>query len=834
MSILLPKLRNDLLFSRQGREGQITFVVKDPVTNQFFSLQEAEQFIATQLDGTTPLETIRQRVEARFDLALSPSALTKFVNSLDEFQLLESGSSQTKRLDKPGIVRGSLLYLRVKLFDPDAMFNRLVGRVRFCFTRGFVVAAAATILWGFVIFFANWDDFRMGIVQLINWRSLFLLWTTMCMISTAHEFAHGLTCKYFGGQVREVGFLLIYFQPAFYCNVSDAWLFPEKRKRFAVGFAGPYFELFLWACAVLLWRLTDVETWVNRLALAAMATSGIKTLINFNPLLKLDGYYLLSDLLDAPNLRRQAYSYIGDGMKRLVGLEVTEPTQIQPGKRWIFVAYGLVSAVMSIFVLGFAVVKLGGFLVANRQPEALLLATGLLVMKVRRRFRRLFGKSPDDAESDGLPAAEPMGEAPPEQAGAPAASQPASNGVPAVPQPARRSRKRSRVNKRLLVIAACLALALPILFFGRMKLRIAGAFVVLPIQNADVRAEVPGTIEEIRVDEGDWVHPGDVIARLSDRDNRAALTKAEADLAQMKAQLRLLQAGTRPEEIELARITAARAEDRWKFAQNNLKRDEQLLQEKLISQKDFEASKQAVVDSQDEVAEARQRLQVLHRGHALAGVERDGWARGQRRRFDRQGARVEDRRSPDAGFRKGRRRHQSRATGRAQGQGISGANLLRHGDVGRHHGASRRRQRRPERQCPPARDDVIHRGARLRPHRARHHAHRQRRAAAQTGHERHGQNFLRKPPPDRPGDTPHGPVPQSPILVLVVIPPTADFNDQLTMNRLVIGNLSLVTGDLQRSNRTVRQSPITSYQLPVTSPTVHVPNARSTSREASP
>ncbi len=614
MSILLPKLRNDLLFSRQGREGQITFVVKDPVTNQFFSLQEAEQFIATQLDGTTPLETIRQRVEARFDLALSPSALTKFVNSLDEFQLLESGSSQTKRLDKPGIVRGSLLYLRVKLFDPDAMFNRLVGRVRFCFTRGFVVAAAATILWGFVIFFANWDDFRMGIVQLINWRSLFLLWTTMCMISTAHEFAHGLTCKYFGGQVREVGFLLIYFQPAFYCNVSDAWLFPEKRKRFAVGFAGPYFELFLWACAVLLWRLTDVETWVNRLALAAMATSGIKTLINFNPLLKLDGYYLLSDLLDAPNLRRQAYSYIGDGMKRLVGLEVTEPTQIQPGKRWIFVAYGLVSAVMSIFVLGFAVVKLGGFLVANRQPEALLLATGLLVMKVRRRFRRLFGKSPDDAESDGLPAAEPMGEAPPEQAGAPAASQPASNGVPAVPQPARRSRKRSRVNKRLLVIAACLALALPILFFGRMKLRIAGAFVVLPIQNADVRAEVPGTIEEIRVDEGDWVHPGDVIARLSDRDNRAALTKAEADLAQMKAQLRLLQAGTRPEEIELARITAARAEDRWKFAQNNLKRDEQLLQEKLISQKDFEASKQAVVDSQDEVAEARQRLQVLLAG----------------------------------------------------------------------------------------------------------------------------------------------------------------------------------------------------------------------------
>src|SRR5439155_23986335 len=136
------------------------------------------------------------------------------------------------------------------------------------------------------------------LARLVSWNALVWLWLAMCAVSTAQEFAHGLTCKHFGGEVRELGALLIYLQPALYCNVSDAWLFPEKRKRLWVGFAGAYFEMFLWACALLLWRVTDSETSLNFAALCVLATSGVKTLLNLNPLIKLDGYYLLSDLLD--------------------------------------------------------------------------------------------------------------------------------------------------------------------------------------------------------------------------------------------------------------------------------------------------------------------------------------------------------------------------------------------------------------------------------------------------------------------------------------------------------------------------------------------------------
>ena len=614
------KLRSDLVVSRQPQKGQVIFVIKDPVNSQYFRLNEPDYFIAAQLDGCTGLETVRQRTEATFNVRLSPQSLAEFIISLRQSNLLESAASETVLPRERRRLGGSLLYLRFKLFDPDALFSWLVKRIGFCFSPGFVACAAATILWALILAVANWDAFRQDLLGLIRWNALIWLLAAMLAVSMAHEFAHGLTCKHFGGEVRELGVLLLYFQPAFYCNVSDAWLFAEKSKRLWVGFAGPYFEFFLWACAVLVWRVTDGETWLNFGAVAVMAVSGIKTLLNFNPLIKLDGYYLLSDLLDMPNLRRRAYAYIGDAIKGVLGLERTARAEIPPRERRACLAYGLAAAVFSFSLLGFAIAKFGGYLIGNRHPEALILATGLLGMKIRRRFRRLFGKSPDPSK----PEDSSVAEAPPEPSDLPIPEAPLKpNSAPEDSRPARRK------HKRRVIFAVCLGIALPVLFFARMELRISGPFTLQPIQNADVRPEVGGTIEEVFVDEGDSVRAGGLIARLSDRDNRTALLRTEADIAQLQAQLRLLQAGPRPEEIELARIGVTRAEERHTFAEKNLERDAQLLQEQLISRKDYETSEQAVVESKTDLAEAKNRLRVLLAGSrpeeieaAKAGIDR--------------------------------------------------------------------------------------------------------------------------------------------------------------------------------------------------------------------
>src|SRR5439155_14066959 len=155
------------------------------------------------------------------------------------------------------------------------------------------------------------------------------------------------------------------------------------------------------------------------------------------------------------------------------------------------------------------------------------------------------------------------------------------------------------------------AALLAALFFGRLELKVSGPFTVLPLHNADIRATVEGIIEEIYADEGDFVNQGAPIARLSDRDYSAELRKTRAEIDAKKAQLKLLKAGPRPEEIDLARTQVGKGEERLKFASGHLQRDKLLVEQKLISQKEFEETRELVVVREKELQEANERLKFL-------------------------------------------------------------------------------------------------------------------------------------------------------------------------------------------------------------------------------
>ncbi|PYK99356.1 MAG: hypothetical protein DME19_08860 [Verrucomicrobia bacterium] len=284
MTSSLPRFRGDLAASQQVTPEGVVFVVKDPIRQRFYRLPEEAHFIAEQLDGETPLDVVRRRAEEKFLTSLPPEELNAFVGSLNAAGLLDTGKNGDSK-PRARRIQGSPLYLRVRFFDPDRLLNYLVGKLRFFFTPLFLAISGVIILWAVSVAFANWADAVQDVSRLFRYSAIPVILLVVFLVITAHEFAHGLTCKHFGGEVHEMGFFLIYLQPAFYCDVSDAWLFPEKSKRLWVGFAGPYFELFLWALATFAWRLTDVETGINYLALIVMATSGVKTLLNFNPLL---------------------------------------------------------------------------------------------------------------------------------------------------------------------------------------------------------------------------------------------------------------------------------------------------------------------------------------------------------------------------------------------------------------------------------------------------------------------------------------------------------------------------------------------------------------------
>jgi putative peptide zinc metalloprotease protein len=304
-----------------------------------------------------------------------------------------------------------------------------------------------------------------GDLLLLQFWNLVSVYGLVMAVTTMHEFAHGLTCSYFGGKVSRIGFMLIYFSPALYCDVSDAWMFPSKRQRVWVTFGGGYFQLVIWGVATVIWRVPADETVISSLALCAVVFGGAQTLFNFNPLIKLDGYYMLSDYLEIPNLRAKAFK----AMRAWLGGD-PEPLLETPDRRALL-AYAAFAMTFSTLLLGVVYVNIY-WLVTDAYAFA-----GLVVFTVFSGFT-LRGTTAELAA-----------------------------GVKALV-------KRASLKKYLsLDIVAVLLLATVVIPW---ELRIAAEFEILPNEEPIVRTETFGTIAEIPVREGDVVEKGDLIARLFD------------------------------------------------------------------------------------------------------------------------------------------------------------------------------------------------------------------------------------------------------------------------------------------------------------------------------
>lgn len=528
----VARIRQDLILSRQEQQGTVYFVVKDPGSRKFFRFKEPEEFIIRHMDGTCSHEAVREKFEERFDSELSSDALAAFIARLDRLGLLDDGT-QTRNVT----ARQSLLYRRFKAFDPDPVLTWLLPRTGLFFTRSFLWLSLSLLLLAIVLALINADEIARETPQLLQGSSLLLIWLTAFAIGFTHEFAHGLTCKRYGGEVREMGFMLLFFLPAFYCNVSDAWLF-AKRQRLIVLFAGVFWEILLWAIATIVWRLTPPETFPHLLALIVMGFCGIHTFFNLNPLIKLDGYYILSDYLEIPNLRSRAFGYLGTRIKTLWGTAAQGISEVTPRERRIYLSYGLLAGAYSFFLLGFIALSFGGFLTEKYQGLGFLLFTGVLMMIFKNPLKKMLTK-PLNVFAQG----------------------------------------EGGSLKRPIKYAALLSL-LAVALFAQMELKVAGEFKVLPLHNADVRAKVDGIIEEIYVREGEVVENGQLIARLADRDYRAELRKVEAEIAEKRAKLNLLKAGARREQVDLANMEVETAKTRLQHASNRYRESQKMRAER--------------------------------------------------------------------------------------------------------------------------------------------------------------------------------------------------------------------------------------------------------------
>src|SRR5262252_10522141 len=172
------------------------------------------------------------------------------------------------------------------------------------------------------------------------------MWISLGVVKIIHEFGHGLSCKAFGGECHEMGVLLMCLSPALYANVTDAWTLADKWKRIIISFAGIYVELIIAAGATFVWWYTPAYPVANNIALCVMVLCSVSTVVfNANPLMRFDGYYILADWLEIPNLRQKSAAIIQRKLGAwLLGLR-ERPDPFTPMRhQWLFAGYSIASA----------------------------------------------------------------------------------------------------------------------------------------------------------------------------------------------------------------------------------------------------------------------------------------------------------------------------------------------------------------------------------------------------------------------------------------------------------------------------------------------------------
>lgn len=500
--------RADLTIVPQRYEGRMYYVVKDPVNLRYYRFKEQEHYLLTLMDGGHTLDQCQKMFEDRF----RPERLR--LEDLEQFgqQLLTMGLVQNesplagkqlyehrrKRIRMEWMqTLTNILYIKLPVFDPEKLLTRMLPWLWWMFTRtflfasiAFMVSAALHVLMHFEVFYAKLPSFE----SYFTFKNVVYLWVALGVVKVIHEFGHGLSCKAFGGEVHEMGFLLLCFSPAMYCNVSDSWRLPSKWHRIIISFAGIYVELMIAAAATFLWWNTPSQPFVNNLCLNLMVVCSVSTVMfNGNPLMRYDGYYMLADWIEIPNLRDRANRYLQNlAMDYCLGIEVPPEQYMELTRRILFVSYAIISYIYR-WVITFVILKFMATFLKPYKLEVIseLLAVGALASMIGWPMYRLIKNV---SKRGRLPDMKPV---------------------------------------RVAISASLVAATLFVVFFIPMpvtRIRQHGFVQVQPTEIMHLAVEVPGTLQEMLVKEGQFVKKGKEIARFLSQDLEAQRDQAMAQM----------------------------------------------------------------------------------------------------------------------------------------------------------------------------------------------------------------------------------------------------------------------------------------------------------------
>ncbi|MDK3075582.1 peptidase M50 [Sedimentitalea sp. JM2-8] len=364
VAAMRPRLRPQAAIHRHVLRGKVWYILQDNVNGRYHRITPELYRIVAGMDGRRTVQEIWIDAVAH-DGEASPTqdeviALLGRLHSADLMRGQLSPDLDEIARRSRNLVRRNLLSrvrsplaIRVPLFDPDRFLEATAFLVRPFFTPIAAIIWFAFVCWGISLGAVHWTELSSDVAdRVLSADNLLLLWVLFPLVKIVHELGHGYAAKCWGGEIHEIGIMFLVFVPVPYVEASSATAFPSRWQRVAVSAGGILAELPL--AVVALWLWTEMEPGLARSAMYnVVLIAGVSTvLFNGNPLLRFDGYYILMDLLEMPNLGPRSNRYVGYLVQRYgFKMERVQSPADSPAERKILFGYAIASYFYRLFVM---------------------------------------------------------------------------------------------------------------------------------------------------------------------------------------------------------------------------------------------------------------------------------------------------------------------------------------------------------------------------------------------------------------------------------------------------------------------------------------------------
>jgi putative peptide zinc metalloprotease protein len=488
-------------------ESGLMFLAHVPGSTNLFRLTPEQWKLAHLFDGQRSYAEIAELFLTETAIPLGEEDVRNFAEMMQDVDFWYQSAQERnialmqklrdRRKKQKKAKSGDLARIVVAQWDSDRLVDTAHRHLQFIYTPWFTTLTLAFFAFMAYIFFTRWSQIGADTLEYYTFThksaaDLAEFWILFLIMAFFHESAHAVTCKHYGGGVHSTGFQLIYLSPAFFVDVTEAWVYANRFQRVITMLAGIWTELMICSLATIVWWGTPPGGSNHDLAYKVVLIAGVAVvLMNLNPLIKLDGYYILSETLGIDEIKETSTGLLSGWVQKNIFRLPVEVPYVRPRRRWFFVPYAILSGLYSYLLL-YAVARFVGNVFRHYSPEWAFLPTILVALLIFKSRLRKLGKFMQTVYTHKR-------------------------------DPLIRSMTPARAGIAAVILVALLGIP-----FLRGTVR--AKFILEPVRRAVVRAEVPGTVVEVLVHEGQAVEPGIPLLRLRNLDLESQQARADADL----------------------------------------------------------------------------------------------------------------------------------------------------------------------------------------------------------------------------------------------------------------------------------------------------------------